>query len=85
MKQCPLLSFGADDGNRTRVSSLGSWRSTIELHLRSVIIIHPLFPFVKHCQKFFPKQQSAAAVPQLLPPRLPVSDTDCFPGHPRSG
>ena len=24
--------FGAGDGNRTRVSSLGSWRSTIELH-----------------------------------------------------
>ncbi len=26
---------GAGDGNRTRVSSLGSWRSTIELHRRS--------------------------------------------------
>ena len=26
---------GAGDGNRTRVSSLGSWRSTIELHRRA--------------------------------------------------
>ncbi len=27
-----LLLYGADDGNRTRVASLGSWSSTIELH-----------------------------------------------------
>ena len=64
MKQCPLLSFGADDGNRTRVSSLGSWRSTIELHLRSVIIIHLHFLFVKHCQKFFSLNNSQ---PQRYP------------------
>ena len=25
-------TFGADDGNRTRVASLGSWNSAIELH-----------------------------------------------------
>ena len=30
------FSFGADDGNRTRVSGLGSERSAIELHLRAV-------------------------------------------------
>ena len=28
-------SIGASDGNRTRVSSLGSWRSTIELRSRN--------------------------------------------------
>lgn len=28
-----LLRFGASDGNRTRAASLGSWSSTIELHL----------------------------------------------------
>lgn len=28
--------FGANDGNRTRISSLGSWCSATELHLRSV-------------------------------------------------
>lgn len=27
-----LIGIGADDGNRTRVSSLGSYSSTIELH-----------------------------------------------------
>ncbi len=27
-----LPIFGADDGNRTRVTSLGSWNSAIELH-----------------------------------------------------
>ena len=29
------LKTGAGDGNRTRVSSLGSWRSAIELHPQS--------------------------------------------------
>ena len=28
--------IGANDGNRTRISSLGSWCSATELHLRSV-------------------------------------------------
>jgi hypothetical protein len=28
-----LKNKKADDGNRTRLSSLGSWRSTDELHL----------------------------------------------------
>ncbi len=30
----PMISLGrADSGNRTRLSSLGSWRSTDELYL----------------------------------------------------
>lgn len=32
---------GAGDGNRTRVSSLGSWRSTIELHRRASADVQP--------------------------------------------
>ena len=30
---------GADDGNRTHTASLGSWSSTIKLHLQTICII----------------------------------------------
>ena len=36
-----LLKRGAGDGNRTHVSSLEGWCSTIELHLQLDLIIHP--------------------------------------------
>ena len=34
----PAFVFGAGEGNRTLVSSLGSWCSTIELHPRALHI-----------------------------------------------
>ena len=38
-RQKPAFSsFGADDGNRTRVSGLGSEHSAIELHPREFIL-----------------------------------------------
>ncbi len=36
-----ILMFGAPGGNRTRVTSLGSWCSTIELQMRKGIIEIP--------------------------------------------
>ena len=35
-KPCTHRALKADDGNRTRLPSLGSWYSTDELHLRFV-------------------------------------------------
>ena len=46
-------SLGAGDGNRTRVSSLENWRSTIELHpqransSRSQLLVKPVTIFSK--------------------------------------
>lgn len=41
---CCITKTGASDGNRTRVSSLGSYSSTIELHshkdLENIYMIH---------------------------------------------
>ena len=37
MPESPI-EYGAGDGNRTHVSSLGSYSSTIELHPRKAII-----------------------------------------------
>ena len=38
------LSHKAGDGNRTHVSSLEGWCSTIELHPRIAVLFHYLFP-----------------------------------------
>ena len=52
MKSCgkkmtrKLKNKKADDGNRTRLSSLGSWRSTDELHPQGVPFGHE--PLVEH-------------------------------------
>lgn len=47
------LSYGAGDGNRTRVISLEGWGSTIELHLHLPLTVcnYKLFSF--NCQYFF--------------------------------
>ena len=37
----PWKQFKADNGNRTRLSSLGSWRSTDELYLHGFSIAYP--------------------------------------------
>lgn len=50
------LGLGAGDGNRTRVASLGSWNSAIELHLHfltTFIIITAVLKFVNSIFKFF--------------------------------
>ncbi len=36
-------SYKADDGNRTRLPSLGSWCSTDELHLRDTLYYNTRF------------------------------------------
>lgn len=41
----------ADNGNRTRLSSLGSWRSTDELYLQAKIVYHK----TRKRQEFFRK------------------------------
>lgn len=54
MEPKPLkLSYGAGDGNRTRVISLEGWGSTIELHLHLPLTVcnYKLFSF--NCQYFF--------------------------------
>ena len=38
-KPCTHRALKADDGNRTRLPSLGSWCSTDELHLQNTDII----------------------------------------------
>ena len=38
---------GARDGNRTRITSLGSWCSATELHVRDDILTQSLY-FVKY-------------------------------------
>ena len=54
------LSTGAGDGNRTRVFSLGSWHSTIELHLhmkffKLLLLYHNHFKKAILFYKFFIK------------------------------
>ena len=49
---------GADDGNRTRVSGLGSERSTIELHLHFLFCLNSITQSFSICKKkdcFFKK------------------------------
>ena len=43
----------ADNGNRTRLSSLGSWRSTDELYLRMLCILHLYIQNFKHVSYIF--------------------------------
>ena len=40
------LFYGAGDGNRTRVTSLEGWSSTIELHLQFKLADHTRFELV---------------------------------------
>ena len=54
------MNTGAGDGNRTHVTSLEGWNSTIELHPQvpksTLIIISDSFSEVKHYFEFFSKQ-----------------------------
>ena len=43
----------ARDGNRTRVSSLGSWCSAIKLHTHNIMIIHHISDFDKGGRDFY--------------------------------
>lgn len=60
---------GADDGNRTRVASLGSWNSTIELHPQTTILLS-----LKNQKKsmgkrgFFQKNSKKGEIPFHRPP-----------------
>lgn len=47
------LSYGAGDGNRTRVISLEGWGSTIELHLHLPLTVFNYKLFSFNCQYFF--------------------------------
>ena len=51
--RCALLFFGAGNGNRTRISSLGSWCSATELCLQTHNCYFTLFRAV--CQSLFEK------------------------------
>ena len=48
-KPCTHRALKADDGNRTRLPSLGSWCSTDELHLRNKDII----PYISSISSIF--------------------------------